>query len=324
MLSVDDIERFLSGWFLGADICEIYRENLKDFLAWAFFYEDYEAMRQNLGSEYGIRQLDDLNWMVCAFDRKFELNMKPGRNPNVQCMRLNLDRLEPIHKPFFYYFLLYTLEFLFSIVLQRLSGFKKYRSRGEQELLAYWGQDCPEELKQNRTKVSYWYRPATSFNPKMKPLVFIHGIGVGLFGYFTFFRKLWSQYDAQIFVVEMPHVLTRLFPFYQPVIEDVPSDYEMVLALESMLNRHSVDERIGATFVGHSLGSTVVTWMVKHRPALVKRAIFIDPVCFLLYYPDVSHSFCYRSPIDTASWLIWYFCSKELHVSWTLNACFYW
>ena len=54
----------------------------------------------------------------------------------------------------------------------------------------------------------------------------------------------------------------------------------------------------GATFVGHSLGSTCVAWML-HDPrarSLVRGAILLDPVTFLLMDPSIAYNFLHRSP----------------------------
>jgi pimeloyl-ACP methyl ester carboxylesterase len=80
-----------------------------------------------------------------------------------------------------------------------------------------------------------------------------------------------------------------------------------VFALASLLRSdgHGEDaggstEDYGATFVGHSLGSTCVAWML-HDPrarSLVRAAILLDPVTFLLMDPGIAYNFLHRPPVS--------------------------
>jgi hypothetical protein len=68
----------------------------------------------------------------------------------------------------------------------------------------------------------------------------------------------------------------------------------------------------------------VLTWLLRNRPHFIRHAIFVDPICFLLHHPDVAYNFVYRQPETFVDWLQWWFASRELYVTWTLNRCFYW
>ncbi len=169
-------------------------------------------------------------------------------------------------------------------------GFQKFYSRGEQQLLSFWGASTDSHFH-NKAPVGYYYRPGS--NPeKQSPIVFVHGIGVGLLCYLSFFKQLVMESDRPVVAIELPHVSSLLYPIYRPVVEDVPTVAEMVDAVEHIFRKHGFvrSTRQGgkgqlnkATFIGHSLGTTVLAWIIRHRPHLVQKAIFIDPICFMLH-----------------------------------------
>jgi pimeloyl-ACP methyl ester carboxylesterase len=105
------------------------------------------------------------------------------------------------------------------------------------------------------------------------PLVFIHGIGIGLIAYHWFLAGCWPS--RATFVVELPHISMQL------VTADMTIE-ETVDAIDHMLRAHQVEQ---ACFMGHSFGSICVTWMIKHRPEMVSSTILLDPVrytsCFI-------------------------------------------
>ena len=53
----EDIQAFLSGWFLGAPFAEIKRENLKSWVAWAFLDRDYTKEEDDEGRGESLRAM---------------------------------------------------------------------------------------------------------------------------------------------------------------------------------------------------------------------------------------------------------------------------
>lgn len=67
-----------------------------------------------------------------------------------------------------------------------------------------------------------------------------------------------------------------------------------------------------ATFVAHSMGTAFLAATLRARPQLAKSALFVDPVCFLLYRRDVLYNFLYR---QTALRRSWFRPSKWFHLA---------
>lgn len=138
-----------------------------------------------------------------------------------------------------------------------------------------------------------------------RAVVFAHGIGIGFAQYLCLLVRL--PRSSACYLVEWPHVCMQ-------VVEDVAPVDATVNALANLLRSdgHGEDDCSsgsgsdsggdssigGATFVGHSLGSTCVAWMLHdpHARKLVKAAILLDPVTFLLMNPGIAYNFLHRPP----------------------------
>jgi pimeloyl-ACP methyl ester carboxylesterase len=127
--------------------------------------------------------------------------------------------------------------------------------------------------------------------------------------------------NRTVIIIELPHVSTLLPVVYQSFIEQINSPRQVAEAIRDILNAHDIES---ATFVGHSLGSTVLSWAVKFIPDMVQKAVFIDPVCFLLHHADVAYNFVYRVPRSVDQLIIHYFASREMNTAWFLGRGFVW
>jgi pimeloyl-ACP methyl ester carboxylesterase len=149
------------------------------------------------------------------------------------------------------------------------------------------------------------------------PLFIVHGVGAGLISYSLFVSRLRQRDpDRTIVCVTLPHVSMKLE-------EHVPSADQVVKTMDKIYRKMGIEK---ASWVGHSLGTTWVSWMCKKRPEMVQQSIFIDPVCFALWEGSVANNFVYRNPLfaTVTDVLMYYFASKELFISHTLSRHFVW
>lgn len=284
----------ISGWFFdrrtgcrwpAANVAEIHRGNLAEWMAWAFFHctpDEVPAQRR-----HELVQLVDegAKWAGVEFPT--------GYNPHVQAMRLTMDPIPSEHRPLVYYIVTaLAMPIVNNYNLENL-GFRRHRSG----TLWYW-------LRRGRGR---------SAQP---PIVFCHGVGVNLLPYVHFISELLRQMPKgkDIFLVSLPHISMR-------IKEDVPSSAEMVACLRDMLLSW---DYTSAHFVGHSFGSIVVAWMCRNAQETVAVATFLDPVCFLLIKPDVCYNFMYRQPETATQLLMHYFVARELYTAHSLSRNFFW
>lgn len=80
--NIPDPERYLAKWFMDAPISEIKRDNVKEFLRWAFLNTGEVEEEEDAELEEYIEELENM------LNRKIE----PGRG-NAKCLRLTLDKV---------------------------------------------------------------------------------------------------------------------------------------------------------------------------------------------------------------------------------------
>ena len=115
------------------------------------------------------------------------------------------------------------------------------------------------------------------------PIIFFHGIG-GVFSYLKLLGGL-TLFGCPVVIVEMPYVSLHVAP-------NVPSIDEHVGAVEQIMDENGFD---GAIIVGHSFGTTVMSWLVQAIPKRIAGAVFLDPVVFMLHLRDISFNWMYGS-----------------------------
>jgi pimeloyl-ACP methyl ester carboxylesterase len=205
--------------------------------------------------------------------------------------------------------------------------------------------------KDTETNIPYWYRPHRS-STKL-PILFIHGIGIGLLPYIPFLRELSAQDpDVGILAIEILPISMRITA--PPLDRDA-----MCAAITRILNAHGLHRVVLA---GHSYGTAVsahllrrqwgsvdplnpLTTQTPRQPAhestnghhgishddsnagssdLIAATLLIDPIPFLLHYPAVAYNFVYRQPRHANELQLWYFASREPDTARALSRHFFW
>ncbi|KAL1918359.1 uncharacterized protein VTP21DRAFT_3019 [Calcarisporiella thermophila] len=306
----DDAHSWLSGWFRlqngkPARISDIYWDNTAEWISWAFYGRDLEQLNE---CEEKRREVDEI---VKLLEQEYKFKFAPGYNQKIKCLRLNFDPVNAIHRPFVFYSVFIILRYIAEFLL-RFMGFVKLPGDGVDS--GYWSMtldlDLKEETRQSQT---YWYLKPSTSTQQQKPIVFIHGLGVGIVMYLNFIRKM-RTLGHPIFIVELPYVSMRLQSCQV-------NASETAAMIETMLLQHGYTH---ATFVGHSLGSAVCAWSLKLSPKIVSGLVLLDPICFLLHYHDVAYNFVYRKPKTITEFITYFFAARELHISYYISRHFHW
>ncbi|KAG1471508.1 hypothetical protein G6F56_002081 [Rhizopus delemar] len=248
--TIPDLRVWCQGWFYYKNFShptaqEIKRDNLASWLAWAFWHDTLENIAQE--------DQEEINWMISTAQDKFNIYFLEGYNPDLHCIRLDLDPVQAIHRPLIFYGGLYLATQLFGLALR------------------YWG------FHHTSATIPYWSRHTTLTKT---PLVFIHGVGIGLLGYMDWIRHL--PEDRPLYLIELDPISMRL-------TTRVPCAIETVESIQKMLPRPAV-------FVSHSLGTGVSSWVSRFAPDLVAGSVMMDPICFLLHHSHVAFNFIHRLP----------------------------
>lgn len=92
--TVSDTEHYLSGWFHGASIADIKRENLKEFYAWSFLNKKYRDV-----DEAESRELDDY---VDQLEQRLDRPFGEGYG-KAQSLRGTMQGVHMQHRPLLWY-----------------------------------------------------------------------------------------------------------------------------------------------------------------------------------------------------------------------------
>lgn len=94
--AIDDPEGFIRGWFYGASLDLIRRENLREWLAWALSSEGAKE-------EYSEEWNRESEHYIVQMERIFGWVIPPGKTEGLKFMRLNADPVNTVHRPLIWY-----------------------------------------------------------------------------------------------------------------------------------------------------------------------------------------------------------------------------
>jgi pimeloyl-ACP methyl ester carboxylesterase len=281
--SPDGPASFIEGWFYDVPLSEITREDMEDFISWALFSSTFELLT--------VASADQARHVIGLIEEELDHKFPPrtAEKEPLRNMRFSIEPIQYTPKPLIYYGV--TQGMLKNVGRTQLAaeGFKRFRSG----------------------KLKYWIRvPETAAARLRLPIVFVHGVGVGLVTYMGMIKQF-MKLDCPIICIELPFISSNI----QPV---VPRIDDQVQSIENLLNRWGIKK---AAFVGHSYGSVVLSWMAQQAPDRVASLAFLDPVVFMLNLKDILYNFLYRHEQDgKISDLV----GSELYLNNALRRNFWW
>ncbi|ROV95916.1 hypothetical protein VSDG_05125 [Cytospora chrysosperma] len=309
--NVPDPERYLSLWAMGADINDIKRDNVRDFLLWAFFD------RQETSPEIE----DELETFVAKTEAQLGRPLAPGRG-SARHIRLTFDQVPHRYRSFVWYLTVGLVDSA-THTLMLWNGFQFWPCSLRTNLLDVFPArplaSLGRMLRQSPSdELSYWYRGpqrADPSSPTTLPVVFLHGIGIGLYPYVPFLSSLPST--SAVLAVEILPISMRLTK------TNILARPDFIRHLKKILQHHGIDDFV---LIGHSYG-TVLATHVLHDPDLGARAkgvLLVDPVTLLLHLPDVAYNFTRREPRTANEWQLWYLASMDPGIALVLGRHFFW
>ena len=83
----------ITGWFIRSPGLRIWRDNVIDWLLWALF------SARNTNPEWE----DELEYYTTVMGEYVGYPLMPGNSPEIQCLRLTMDSVPMVHRPFIWY-----------------------------------------------------------------------------------------------------------------------------------------------------------------------------------------------------------------------------
>lgn len=156
-------------------------------------------------------------------------------------------------------------------------------------------------------------------------MVFLHGIGIGLYPYTNFLNEINSTADGNNPHDQVGIIAIEIMPVSFRLTHHALGREDMCAEIDRILLKHfGPDQKF--VLVSHSYGTVLATHLLK-TPTIAKRissTVLIDPVSILLHLPDVAYNFTRRKPQYANEHLLYYFASRDMAVSHTLHRHFFW
>ncbi|KAK0518624.1 hypothetical protein OC834_007669 [Tilletia horrida] len=293
-----------SNWFFCSSMDEVQRGNILEWLAWALLESKVEEIERD---EEAMELLNDC---IDAMETRLRWNFPAGKNKAVTCVRLSIDPVRVMSRPLGFYLLTNTYTFLVEQFIRRVHGVQKLRF-GRTDFLI-----VPPKPR------------APGDDPEALPILFLHGLGIGIGQYRFFLRHLVRHKPGAIIVVQ-PHISAQLFDanFLRPPLRDeLTRDVRACIEATRIGYPPSTSPSASPsyTIISHSNGSMVHGWMLRAMPGWFKRNVLVDPVCFRMWEGAVCNAFVYRSWSSAIEVLLGYIVSREIGVAWTIGRFFRW
>ncbi|KAJ7611720.1 hypothetical protein FB45DRAFT_843771 [Roridomyces roridus] len=311
---------YASGWFLPSG-SQVKRENVREWILWAMF----ASTSEDASPEWD----EEIDEYIAVLETNIGRQVDPGRVHGVQSLRLSFDPIHALHRPLIWYLIVAGVDTLTSIFLLSL-GFKHYspgaRSFPPRPLLTLFSKPAANAY------FPYWYRPPRSNTPFKTPILFLHGIGIGLHPYVPMLREIIRADPTQ------PLLLVEFLPVSMHMTAPMPPRRATLGAINAILEDLDIPKVVLAA---HSYGTFLAAQILTPPPSCstepgpdpaqilntkITSLVLIDPIPLLLHLPAVAYNFLYRPPGAGRAneWQLWYFASRDLDVARVLGRCFFW
>ncbi|KAF6224859.1 hypothetical protein HO133_010053 [Letharia lupina] len=309
--TVEDPEKYLSGWMRGAPASEIKRENVKELFCWAFLNK----------KDHGPEDDDELEEYADETELCLGRRLEPGRG-NAVSLRVTVDRFQSLHRSLLWYFCVFFVDTItFSSLIWNSFHFHSLPFSQSFDVFPLRPFGLLSKQKTPAKTLTYWHRPHTS--KARLPILFIHGIGIGLYPYVNFLSQInkssnGRDEDGDIGIIAI-EIMSVSFRITGAALEKD----QMCFEIQQILRHHGWHECILAS---HSYGSVISSHLLHYSETsqLFGPVLLIDPVSILLHLPDVAYNFTARKPIRANEHQLYYFASMDMGVAHTLGRRFFW
>ncbi|TBU32806.1 hypothetical protein BD311DRAFT_686062 [Dichomitus squalens] len=321
-----DFRNYLRTWFRRVPWTSIRRHEMFAWLYWSIFnapFPGYDKVSQT-----NQKVLDEV---IELLEQRAGVKIPEGSNPAAMPLLLTIDPVTVSWRPLMWYA---------AVTLSNALLRRRFKNKWNAKVATF--KDLEYVLR---------IPPTWDARTGPRPLVFLHGLGLGLTQYRRFIEQLLVAVpDRPVLVPLLPHVSQEiLHPRYlRPM-----GRHEMVEHLAGLIvelgwadNKEptsevsdceekikATDDRAtkGVTLLSHSNGSFGHAWLLKAHPGMITRSCFIDPVTFCSWEGDLCYNFIYRPCRNGLDLIIKYFVGTELgvanflqrHFDWSSNSLWY-
>ncbi|PPR06116.1 hypothetical protein CVT24_004216 [Panaeolus cyanescens] len=275
-----------SCWFLPPNHgSKARRRDVRDWLAWALFSVDGQFTSQDVS--------DELEEYISLLEEASGITFLDDPASKLRSIRVSLDPVLALHRPLLWYLIVAFVDTYTSTRLFLL-GFRHYTPSEPGYTASFPPRPVLYLLLSRKApqgvKMPFWYRPHTSLTKH--PLIFLHGIGIGLFPYISFFTSITQGEDRDVGVIipellpismhitpktvpprpDILHALKRIVEFIQSDssthvgTETYPSSAVDDETSQSLLESAIRENKAGwnsIVLAGHSYGTFIAGWIIR-------------------------------------------------------------
>jgi len=335
-----DARRFLQGWFLQCPIESIQYDNIVDFISTTLLLKKiHECSEEEKQDVY-----DNVDELIRGPEscKRIDNYVAPGFNSEIRLINPPYDKIDWLHRPALIYAGIAVIHKGTEFILQGMGYTKHIISMNNGKELKFWHRKGKYHDRDDSDDDDDSEIDENDINNA--PIVFCHGIGLGLTPYLSLIKQLplVNQYskstdkskhsimkEREVFLLEFEHVsMKRVHRI--PTEEETAHAVALMLSLKSGQKHHrrtalrpehhghSEDHTCRpAVFIGHSYGTLSLAWFVKYHPSMIARLVFIDPICFLLFTYELSYKFFHRPLTSALHHIMDYWVAREMGIGYT-------
>ncbi|KAG1674453.1 hypothetical protein FOA52_003058 [Chlamydomonas sp. UWO 241] len=285
------IKKMLRMWYGDAPLDSIKRGNVADLLCYGFWYKSPAQLAAD-------GQADLPEQLVTEIEAAWGVSFPEGRDASLPFMSHLWQDVRCDYRPMLFYV---GIEVLFALkhVLLLGTGFRTstldgvtYYCRGLAPKAAPGsissgsvggGGGTPKAAERGGLAPKAADSGGGGSGADTTPILFFHGIGLGLLPYLTFVWRLAST-GHPVVAVECNHLGMRW-------VDSVPTEDDVVDVIVRILDAEAVP---AVAVVAHSYGTFMASRLVQRRPDKVQSLALIDPVCFVMYSGKLILNFVYQ------------------------------
>ncbi|WFD25291.1 hypothetical protein MNAN1_000260 [Malassezia nana] len=306
----------MAGWFLGVPAEHISRRDVQDWLAWSLFGQFYDELQLEDGTDGEKMRVVEHTVELFAARRGLpfpeDVQLTPYEAKHKRVMMLTLDPVHVHTRPLLLYVGTFMLNRMALGVLHCLG------------LRRRWIHDVPYLVYIPRG----WTPAQSARGDAPLPAVLLHGLGFGVIQYSTVLYELLrpgGRPSPRPLLVPLQPWMS--YEFFSPRFLRPWQSREASTLMMQMLHRHGMDE-CGVAILSHSMGTILHTWLLRAWGSkMVRRSLFVDPVCFQLWAPHICYRFLYKPTDSFIEYVLRYFVARELgtanllmrHFDWSAN-----
>ncbi|PWN41234.1 hypothetical protein IE81DRAFT_181524 [Ceraceosorus guamensis] len=291
----------LMRWFYFEDPNEIKADNVRQWLAWAFAGRELEECKGDKDLEYIIERAFNL------VQARLKHTFAPGFNTSMKTLRLTLDPVATRSRPLGYYAVCNGITGATKAWLRHSHGFR-YEQVG----------DCAFLVKDAVSKAHSGVNGVNGkSHSKPLPILFLHGLGIGL-GQYAAFLKYLARYEHGVYILLQPNISADIWHKHYL---DAPNKDQHIASVKSLAKRHKIES---FQVLSHSNGTMVTGWVARGAPELCKKHVIVDPVSFRLWEGATCYAFIARPWATGVEVLLGYFVARELGIAHTIARRFIW